>query len=206
MKVNIINAFMFATGAAIGSLVTWKCVKTKYERIAQEEIDSVKKEFRQQANKSAKMHVMEDEHEDCAASEADSDSHTTTEMHEYIDIAGRYLSTDDVSNAENEQKGGGAYMAKKPYVISPDDFGELDGYETTTLTYYADGVLEDDYYVVIDEEEVDNMVGLDSFNHFGEHEEDTVYVRNEQQKTDFEIQRDLRKYSEINHISLRNGS
>lgn len=95
--------------------------------------------------------------------------------------------------------------AKKPYVISPDDFGELDGYETATLTYYADGVLEDDYYLVIDESEVDAMVGVDSFNHFGEHEQDTVFVRNEQQKTDFEIQRDLRKYSEVSHESLQNG-
>ena len=96
-------------------------------------------------------------------------------------------------------------MAEKPYIIGPDDFGEEYDYETTTLTYYADGVLEDDYYVVIDKEEVDDMVGLDSFNHFGEYEKDTVFVRNERLKTDFEIQRDLRKYSETTHESLQNG-
>ena len=96
-------------------------------------------------------------------------------------------------------------MATKPYIIEPDDFGEEDGYETATLTYYADGVLEDDYYVVIDKEEVDDMVGLESFDHFGEYENDTVFVRNERLKTDFEIQRDLRKYSETTHESLQNG-
>ena len=32
----------FATGAIAGSVVTWCFVKKKYERIAQEEIDSVK--------------------------------------------------------------------------------------------------------------------------------------------------------------------
>ena len=96
-------------------------------------------------------------------------------------------------------------MNEKPYVISPDDFGELDGYETSSLTYYADGVLEDDYYVVIEEDAVDDMVGIESLEHFGDYENDTVFVRNEKLKTDFEIQRDLRKYSEINHDSLRDG-
>lgn len=190
---------MFATGAIIGSLVTWKYVKTKYERIAQEEIDSVKDVFRERASTIIKPHAEEDKHEDCATSESED-----TEMHEYMDAVSQYSSTADVPSVKNEWKGGGSYMATKPYVIGPDDFGELDGYETTTLTYYADGVLEDDYYIVIDAEEVDAMVGIDSLNHFGEYEPDTVYVRNEKQKTDFEIQRDLRKYSETNHESLRN--
>lgn len=202
---------MFATGAIIGSLVTWKYAKTKYERIAQEEIDSVKNVFSNNANGIIKPHAEEDRHEDCATSELrDNEGElysrvTDMEMHEYLDTASQYLSTAEDSSVKNERKGGGTYMPTKPYVISPDEFGELDGYETTTLTYYADGVLEDDYYIVIDEEEVDAMVGLDSFNHFGEHEADTVFVRNEKQKTDFEIQRDLRKYSETNHESLRNN-
>lgn len=210
MKDKTINTVMFIAGAVIGSLVTWKYVKTKYERIAQEEIDSVKSVFRDQSNGITKPHAEEDRHEDCAPSELkDNEGElyyrvTDMEMHEYMDAASRYSSTADVSSVKNERKEGGTYMATKPYVISPDDFGELDGYETTTLTYYADGVLEDDYYIVIDEEEVDAMVGIDSFNHFGEHEADTVFVRNEQRKTDFEIQRDLRKYSETNHESLRN--
>lgn len=211
MKVKTINVIMFATGAILGSLVTWKYAKTKYERIAQEEIDSVKDAFREQTNSIIKSHAEEDRHEDCATSELkDNEGElysrvTDMEMHEYMDTASQYLSAAEVSSLKNELKGGGMYMATKPYVISPDEFGEIDGYETTTLTYYADGVLEDDYYIVIDkEEEVDAMVGIDSFNHFGEHEADTVFVRNEKQKTDFEIQRDLRKYSETNHESLRN--
>ena len=37
-----INLFMFVMGAIAGSVATWQYVKKKYERIAQEEIDSVK--------------------------------------------------------------------------------------------------------------------------------------------------------------------
>ena len=44
---DILNkAFIFAAGAIIGSAVTWKIVKTKYEQIANEEIESVKERFR----------------------------------------------------------------------------------------------------------------------------------------------------------------
>ena len=43
MNCGILNKILiFSVGAAIGSVITWKLVKTKYERIAQEEIDSGK--------------------------------------------------------------------------------------------------------------------------------------------------------------------
>ena len=42
---KVTEVAMFAAGAAIGALVTWKLVKNKYERIAQEEINSVKETF-----------------------------------------------------------------------------------------------------------------------------------------------------------------
>ena len=48
MKCKFVNVLMFAVGAAIGSAVTWKVVKTKYEKIAQEEIESVKEAFADQ--------------------------------------------------------------------------------------------------------------------------------------------------------------
>ena len=34
--------FSFLIGATVGSITTWKLLKTKYEQITQEEIDSVK--------------------------------------------------------------------------------------------------------------------------------------------------------------------
>ena len=47
MKMNskITNVLFFAAGAAIGSVATWKILKNRYERIVQEEIDSVKNAF-----------------------------------------------------------------------------------------------------------------------------------------------------------------
>ena len=45
MNCKFTNVLLFAAGAAIGSAVTWKVVKTKYDRLIQEEIDSVKEAF-----------------------------------------------------------------------------------------------------------------------------------------------------------------
>ena len=103
-----------------------------------------------------------------------------------------------IDDSIEEEKGGVNDMAtNEPYVISPDDFGEMDDYQTVSMTYYADGILEDDRFgVVLD---VDGTVGYDSLNHFGDYEEDSVFVRNDELKIDYEILLSMRKYSEISH-------
>lgn len=95
---------------------------------------------------------------------------------------------------KKEKKGVEPVEDERPYVISPDEFGEKDGYENVTLTYYADGVLTDYFDNVISN--VDEVVGFDSLDHFGEYEDDVVFVRNEKMETDYEILRDLRDFNE----------
>ena len=96
--------------------------------------------------------------------------------------------------SENQEEGGGEPVPCAPYVISPDDFGDVDGYETANLTYYSDGVVEDDYWNVV--ENVDDIIGNDFMNHFDEYAEATVFIRNESLKTDYEITKDKRTYAE----------
>ena len=57
-------------------------------------------------------------------------------------------------------------MEIKPYVISPEEFGEFEDYERISLSYYADQVLADEDDEKVDD--VDNVVGLESLTHFGE--------------------------------------
>ena len=83
-----------------------------------------------------------------------------------------------------------------PYVITPKDFEfDKDEYEKISLVYYADGVLADSYGEVIDY--IDATVGIESLNHFGEYETDTVYVRNDDLEADFEITLDLDRFEDI---------
>ena len=57
MNKEISNIIIFAVGAAIGSAVTWKVVKDKYSKIADEEIRSVKETFAKRAIKLSLIHI-----------------------------------------------------------------------------------------------------------------------------------------------------
>lgn len=168
MKDTLSSIIIFAAGASVGAVVTWKFLKTKYEQIAQEEIDSVKEYYRAGREPEAENEVEVEPEEEIAVNEPDEAA-----VRDYSKVLKR-CRYDTKSNSD------------KPYVISPDEFGELEDYETQTLTYYVDGTLIDD---ITDEpiEDVDDVVGVDSLNRFGEYEECSVFVRNDRFKCDYEI-------------------
>lgn len=174
MSNTLSNLIIFATGAAIGSLVTWKLIKTKYEQIAQEEIDSVKEVFSRRAEQEEKTVDEED-----------------SQVKEYEDLAEAYTTYSDNKEENEEVKDVG-----EPYVISPEEFGEKDDYETRSLNYYTNGIVTDEFDEPIDEDDVDSMIGLESLKHFGEFEDDSVFVRNDYLETDFEILADAGEYKE----------
>ena len=84
-----------------------------------------------------------------------------------------------------------------PYVIEPERFGEYNEYGTKTLTYYADNVLTDEIDNPITSEEMVTMIGPDALDHFGEYEDDSVYIRDEMNEMDYEILKSEKKFSEI---------
>ena len=205
MRCKFINVLVFAAGAAIGSAVTWKVVKTKYEQIAQEEIESVKEAY---ADMIANLQEQVDDYSTMDEAEEWNDRASKIDWSDYEDLDEEETDSepdDDLNDYarlvrqyETDKKGGAEYMAKEPYVISPYDFGELDGYSQVELTYYADGTLEDeDYNIVTD---ADELIGRDSLYTFGEYEEDAVFVRNEHLRADFQILKDYRTYEEARSV------
>lgn len=204
MKCKFINVLVFAAGAAIGSAVTWKVVKTKYERIAQEEIESVKEAY---ADLIANLQEQVDDYSTMDEAEERNDRASKIDWTEYEDLdeeeEDEYEPNDDdlneyarLTERYNNEKGGAEDMAKGPYVISPYDFGEKDGYSQVELTYYADGTIEDEDYNIVNNAEVDELIGRDSLYTFGEYEDDAVFVRNERLRADFQILKDYRTYEE----------
>lgn len=174
---KVLSVITFVAGAAIGSLVTWKVTKTKYEQIAQEEINSVKEVFTVKKGEDA-------------SEEKDAEPEPKSKAQEYTDRL-KELQYGEVEDIGEE----GEDIVMRPYVISPDEFAERDSYETVSLTYYADGILTDETDEII--KDIDDVVGIDSLSHFGEYEDDSVFVRNEDLKLDFEILRDVRKFKDI---------
>jgi hypothetical protein len=177
--------FAFVLGAAAGSAVTWKLVKTKYERIAQEDIDSVKEYYAKKVEETKPENAEEpvENNEDCDMVE------TQPDMESY------FSNLTSLKYGDFEEEGGTDVIENNPYVIAPDEFGDQDGYETVSLTYYADEILADDDNCII--EDVDNLVGFDSLHHFGEYEDDSVFVRNDRLETDYEILLDERLYKDV---------
>lgn len=176
------TVFAFALGAAAGTFVSWRILKAKYEKITEKEVQSVKDVY-------AKKYAEEQEEFDKAIDERWDEVEKEVIKDEYSEKF-QQLGYGSVTDGE------GADMKKKktePYVITPEEFSELDDYETTTLFYYQDGVVADtNDEVVID---VAELIGLDSLDKFGEYEDDSVFVRNDNLKTDFEILLDARSFS-----------
>ena len=211
MNYKLTSVVAFVTGAAIGSLVTWKLLKDRYERIVQEEIESVKTAF----NDLVAIRQDEtDETEDADENDPepqpkpqqgqinwseleDLDEEDEEEVYEPTEDDREEYSR--LTSAYTNEKGGAGNMARDPYVIAPYDFGEIDGYHMIELTYYADDVLEDDSYCIVNDR--DELIGRKALNTFGEYEEDAVFVRNERLRTDFQILRDYRTYAEARSIS-----
>lgn len=177
------NVIIFAAGAAIGSAVTWKLLKDKYAKIAQEEIDSVKEVFTVRKNSSNTIDELVESKE--------VKDETLRSFNDKIDYSNLVKEIGYISKDEE----GGSDVNDKPYVIEPEEYGEMDGYETVSLTYYADGVLADDRDNVV--EDVEGMVGVESLDHFGEYEDDSVFVRNDRLETDYEILLDLRNFDDV---------
>lgn len=179
---KVTGLFIFVLGAAVGSAVTWQYTKKFYEQRAQEEIDSVKETY---GKKVVPAQVEADTDEKEAATVVDGVDDKPDILH-YAEILKheKYTTDDESPTAES-----------KPYVISPDEFGEFEEYDRISLTYYADQVLADENDDKI--KDVDEVIGVESLTHFGEFEDDSVFVRNDRLKCDYEILMDSRTYSEV---------
>lgn len=174
MSDNARTFLAFVTGAVIGSLVTWKIVERKYKQIADDEIESVKEVYNRKLNAI-----------DCAQKDGD-----LKNEHENLVKDLGYTNGTEKKNEKEEDMVEDA----KIYVIPPESFGEAD-YETESLTYYADKVLYNESTRKIIKN-VDEIVGRNSLETFGEYEDDSVFVRNDILKRDYEILLDMRNFED----------
>lgn len=190
MKSLLTSTLIFAVGAIIGSTVTWKLIKTKYEQIAQEEIDSVKETF-------SRLHEESTDKDERAkmAERAKGFIDNKNEKPDIKEFAAKLKECEYVKYSDSkEDKERKTVTVNKPYVISPEEFGEAD-YNIVSLNYYADGILANDFDEIV--EDVENTVGEDFEEHFGDYEEDSVFVRNDELGLDYEILRDMRNFSDV---------
>lgn len=201
-SIKIINSFLL--GAAIGGVGVYFFLEEKYAKQSEREIASAKEAFHSREEKllaeikELKKLAPPDIEE--PASPTVLSNEKTPEKGAVGDyVRGKYqmynpapVMRDGTPQPEIEVPVS-TDSIEAPYVISPDEFGEV-GYTQVSLTYYADGILADENGEIIDD--VEEIVG-DALNHFGEYEDDSVFCRSDLKRCDYEILKDLNRYADV---------
>lgn len=203
MMSTLNKVIIFAAGAVIGSLVAWKLTKTKYERIMTEEDKSLREYYNKKIklieDTATDLHDSYQRREDALRKKLEEKSEkepeivqTMDELHDaefdrYAEVLKDHKYSHDEPCFDEDAK-------DRPYVVSPDEFGNGDDYDIITLNYYADGVVADDWNDPI--EDLGATIGEDFASHYGEYEEDVVYVRNDRLKVEYEILRSNLRYED----------
>lgn len=187
MNSTLNSVIIFAAGAAVGGLITWKIMESKYRKAVNDEIEVLKDEYNRRLE--AKITIAKSQFDD------------KPDLREYAQMVKQYgqsvNETEEDYEIEREHSEVESAIDNGARIISPDEFDELDDYESDDFTYYADGILADEYGNIIEEEDVAETVGSDFYKHFGEYSKDAVHVRNEWLKCDYEITRDYRNYYDV---------
>ena len=195
------NAVYFVAGASVGALAAWFVAKKKYEKIAQEEIQSVTDAFSERLDKFSRNSMQDP---DVRPSQEDLERDATQpgdrNIIDYASILAKQGYTDYTQFSREEEPAEvevedniSDSTADGPVIISPDDYGEISEYEQLSWVYFADHVLTDDDYTLITNR--NKYIGPDALEHFGDYEDDAIHVRNDKLKCYIEVVQDSRLYA-----------
>ena len=204
-------------GGLVGYLTGKKISDEKCEEQIREEVKSVKEAFRRRRSKEKKAEEKTENPETKEKREETENHVNTTgktswgEAPEFvkkaIDETFNEAEKEDseakerkMTNYRNEAKQYSGEAMKeqdeirkmaeklKPRVIDPADVGENEEYgDPIELNFFADGVLMDENELPMSEEEIETNLVRDFKDHFGEFEDDAVYIVNDRLKTYYVI-------------------
>ena len=171
---------MFIFGVAVGAGVTNYVMKTKYEKIVQEEIDSIKETLGKKNEKS----VINDEENSFDDTDIINDNYDN--MINNLGYNHASLKTVTSINKDIEYE-----PQTEPYIIDVNGFlDDKNNYDKLTLSFYAD----DQTLVDEQDEVITNEIQLigddDLFINFGSNlldNPDVMYIRNNKMLADLEI-------------------
>lgn len=211
MKYSLKYIICFTLGAVSGIAASSYFLKNEHERILQEEVESLREFYIKKLNEngvqtivSMETELNEEDEKNPLIEKSTIVRPTREEIKAYVDYTKPYsnenIAEDDIGNPseivvdseENEQP---RHDPEHPYVIKPEEFGDIEGYGTISLSYYADGILADENDEIVDSPE--DTVGIDFMKHFGEYADDVVYIRNDAKWCDYEIAKDLRTFDSL---------
>lgn len=162
----------FSLGAAVGAVSAWFITKKYYEKRFAEDVDAIRDDYAKEYTREK----VEDKVKDLGyISDEETVKIIPVDEEDYNEDGTK---KDDVNPAPGES-------VPYPYTIGPDQYYDEQLFDKMTLTYY-----EENDALISDEEEsleINDFIGRESLDKFGEYESDTVFVRNEKMGTDFEV-------------------
>ena len=169
---KITGFLIFATGFLGGSISAYFALKKRFDILMEEEIQSVKESY-----------------------EKFNSSDIEDPCEEHDDIVGQYIHDDDQNTPKEQEEPLQDVLSRlhkkfeSPYCIPPNEFNEVYGYETATLTLYSDGVIADEDMEIVDD--VDEILGEENLQQLRDGETDCVYIRNDSKYCDYEVLMDF---------------
>lgn len=193
MNMHIYSLISFALGTAFGFSIAYKIAEKKYEKIANEEIESVKLAFQR---RDAKFPLDKD------AKPEDNQGEYISREQKLAEKARNKPDIKTVYHAMMHRPKDRLAQESNVYVISPDEFGEDENYSQYNFTLFADGTLIDDSDKdIIDY--TDELIGEDNLERIGEYEDGALHIKNEDRRCYIEVLQDNRTYSDFLSNSYR---
>ena len=202
---GIKNLLIFAAGAIVGGIVTWRIAKKTYEKIIADETEAAKKSaqdeidiYKTQLEDKIDNYVKETSNSASEESENDDDEYEEVEEPEEEDEDEEYCAEpryrynsylNELEYFKGKERMDEIGHINVPYIINETDVGDKMDYDLIHLTFYADHILTDDANLPI--KDIDEIVGPEALKCFLNEFVNIVYVRNERLGCDFEICRDL---------------
>jgi len=202
MKIN--GVVIFVTGAISGAIASYIGASVYYQKKFDDRFDKAVKDMEEYYSNAQKSN--DDSSEDYTFSEHlalatvkddvdlsvahNDDLKKASKVSEYIDYETYF-------NKENTGREDIGVKKAKPYVISPEEFRDETDWDVIEYTYWSDGVLTNEDNIPLSKEDIEMFVGSDALKHFGEYEDDSVFVKNDSLELYFEILYDMRPYEEV---------
>lgn len=216
MNNTVNNMIIFVVGTLLGSATTYFVVKKKFETEKENEIKEMREYYTKREeiiseHADKEVDILKQEIESIRQDTEEQTSVDEEELQEYRDIVSQYnhpeyadalvrkreLQMADAKKAEEDM----TEERQEPfYIIKPEEFGTIDDYELVNLTWYADGILADEFDNIIGEDEIEERIGSEALVEIGKYLPKFIHVRNDDLEIDYEIGEDPRNYCDIYNI------
>lgn len=194
-------SIVFIGGAAAGAVAGALYFRQLFEKRYQEDVKSVKEVY---CCKNEKASVKEPEKQETGKqpSKPVKTAPVSTPVTDYTRYSAK---VQELGYAQEEKKNDIPVKKVDYHTIPPEEFSMEDEYDCQSLICYEDGIVTNGDGSEIKKSELNEMVGSDFSRHFGEYEDDSVFIRNDRLQMDFEIIRDRRTYAEATGQSILTG-